>query len=100
MYLNCAYKQGRALITVTPKSGPAGTVVTVNGFGFPASVGGNVYNATVTFQGAAGDMNGTLNDATGQFSLTFVVPASSYGGAHQVIATANMSGFTPVVGLS
>ncbi|HLN45557.1 MAG TPA: hypothetical protein VK209_07605 [Candidatus Sulfotelmatobacter sp.] len=85
-------------ITITPDSGPTGTTVTVNGFGFPASVGGDVYNAAVTFQGATGDIAGALTDANGQFSLTFTVPTGSTGGVHLVAATANMSGFTPVAG--
>lgn len=83
-------------ITVSPISGPIGTLVTVNGYGFPASTGTTVYNATVTFSGFAPDRNGSLTDANGQFSLTFVVPTGSAGGPHTVTATANQSGFVAV----
>jgi len=76
-------------ITVSPTSGPIGTVVTVTGYGFPASTGGNVYNATVTFSGFGPDRNGSLTDANGQFTTTFAIPANSAGGLHTITATAN-----------
>jgi archaellum component FlaC len=76
-------------ITVSPTTGPIGTTVTVNGFGFPAATGGNFYNATITFSGVSGDRAGSLTDANGQFTATFNVPTGSAGGDHTITATTN-----------
>jgi len=78
-------------ITISPTTGPIGTTVTVNGFGFPASgtPAGTVYNATITFGISATIRNGSLTDASGQFTTTFNVPSGSAGGANTVTATTN-----------
>jgi hypothetical protein len=79
-------------ITINPNTGPIGTLVTVNGFGFPASgaPSGTVYNATVTFGTSSTIRAWSLTDANGQFTTTFVVPTSP-GGANTVTATTNDS---------
>jgi len=80
-------------ITISPTSGPIGTTITVNGFGFPASSGTTVYNATVLFSPASTVRAWSLTDANGQFTTSFVVPTGSAGGAHIVSAGANQTGF-------
>ena len=80
-------------ITISPISGPIGTTVTVNGFGFPASSGSTVYNVTITFGNPPTSTvrNSTLTDASGQFTTQFNIPSGSAGGANTVRATANDS---------
>jgi len=77
-------------ITIDPTSGPIGTTVTVNGYGFPAAgtPAGNAYNATITFGTSTKVLNWSLTDANGQFTTTFVVPTAP-GGANAVTATTN-----------
>ncbi len=78
-------------ITVTPNSGPVGTSVTVNGFGFAASTGTNVYNATISWEGFVDfAITSALTNANGQFTATFAVP-HDFGGPHTVTATTNVS---------
>lgn len=73
-------------ITINPTSGPIGQVVTVTGFGFPASTGTNVFNATITFDTTA--RGWALTDANGAFTTTITVPTAT-GGAHTITATTN-----------
>ncbi len=73
-------------ITINPASGPIGTVVTVNGYGFPGAAGTSVYNATITFD--ATPVGWALTDATGAFTTTITVPTAT-GGAHLITATTN-----------
>jgi hypothetical protein len=82
-------------ITMSPTSGPIGTVVTVNGFGFPSNgvPTGNVYNVTVTFGSSTTVRAWSLTDANGQFTTSFTVPTSP-GGANTVTATANDTALT------
>ena len=83
-------------LTLTPSSGPVGTTVTAAGVGFPASVGTNVYNVTVSwtpYVGTAYAIAWGLTDAAGGFTTTFVVPHDA-GGAHSVFAIANVTGTT------
>jgi len=77
-------------ITISPTSGPIGTLVTVSGYGFPSQgqPAGNVYNVTMTFGTSTKVLNWTLTGANGQFVTTFVVPTAP-GGANTVTATAN-----------
>jgi hypothetical protein len=77
-----------AAITVSPTSGPSGTVLTVKGTGFPA------YGTVTVF--FAGNQMGTtpltpIVGADGAFTCTFVVPASPL--AVQIVA-ATASGRT------
>lgn len=83
-------------ITISPTSGPIGTTITVEGYGFPASVGSTVYNATITFSPSSTVRAHGLTTAAGRFTLSFNVPSGSAGGPHDVTATANQTGFTPV----
>ena len=63
-----------ASVTVDPLSGPVGTQVTVGGTGFNS-------NATVTlkFNGADAGSTPASTGASGNFTLKFIVPASSSG---------------------
>jgi len=78
-------------ITISPTSGPIGTTITVNGYGFPAAgvPAGNAYNVTITFGVSATVRASAITDATGFFTTSFNVPANSAGGANTVTATAN-----------
>jgi prefoldin subunit 5 len=78
-------------ITISPSSGPIGTVVTVNGFGFPSAVTGTAYNATITFDATA--KGWALTDGTGAFTTTITVPTTT-GGGHTITATTNDTGVT------
>ena len=85
-------------ITISPTSGPVGTTVTVNGYGFPSAgtPAGYVYNATITFGASATIRAWALTDANGAFTTTFVVPTSP-GGSNVVNATTNDTALTSAV---
>jgi hypothetical protein len=71
-------KQG---ITLTPTSGPIGTMVTVSGKGFNANTG-----ITITLDDVPVTTTTVITDTDGSFSTTLNIPASS-GGAHQIKAS-------------
>ncbi len=79
-------------LTVSPTSGPVGTSVTVNGFGFPAPTTGNANNATISFNGVTTPyIASAIIDSAGSFTTTFVVPRAP-GGAIVVAGFANDTG--------
>ncbi|MFZ0169169.1 MAG: IPT/TIG domain-containing protein [Candidatus Dormiibacterota bacterium] len=77
--------------SLSPTSGPVGTVVTISGSGFPANA-----TITATFAGVAVTLSGTTTTtASGGIPTsappTFTVPATAPGslaGAHAVVVTA------------
>ena len=81
-------------LILDPDEGPADTLVTARGYGFPAS-NSVVYNVTLTWDFVdactrAGPivLGYVLTDGNGYFITTFNVP-STVGGSHVVNATAN-----------
>jgi hypothetical protein len=84
-------------LILDPDEGPAGTVVTARGYGFPAS-NSVLYNVTLDWDYVdACTMSGPINlgyvvtDGNGYFVTTFVVPGT-VGGTHTVVAQANQTG--------
>jgi len=81
-------------LILNPTRGPIGTTVAVTAYGFPASVGTTVYNATITWIGTPTKaVAWALISSTGQFTTSFVVP-SDYGGLHDVVVSVNASTVT------
>jgi len=81
-------------LVLTPTSGPVGTVVTANGYGFPAATSSNSYNVTLSWAGYSTVTLGfVMTTSGGQFQTTFVAP-HDYKGVHTVTATANDSSAT------
>jgi hypothetical protein len=80
-------------LILVPDSGPAGTVVTAYGYGFPAS-DGTTYNVTLWWDftdlcvPVPLDLVVVETDANGYFVTTFLAP-HSVGGAHTVNGTAD-----------
>jgi len=71
-------KVAAGVVTVDPAEAPTGKVVTVTGTGFPPSTTGSI----LTFGGASAIPSGGFSaDASGAFSFTTEVPASSTGGS-------------------
>ena len=79
-------------LAISPSSGPEGTSVAVNGYGFTASA-----NVTVWWFGLmfTAPVNPASNNellynstvpSTGAFSFTFKVPSNVYGGNHTIFA--------------
>ncbi len=80
-------------IILTPSEGPVGTVVKVNGYGFPYLTT-KPANVTITWYGYVNKIMGwVLTNTDGTFVSTFGVPRD-YGGGHNVIAKANDSAVT------
>jgi len=77
-------------LVLTPSSGPVGTNVSVAAYGFPASskvylywLGGNSPGTTYYwFMNATTGANGLFN-----VTVSFTVPAHSFGGGHTVVAS-------------
>jgi len=67
-------------ITLTPSSGLAGTIVTVNGTGYAANSA-----MTIKFDGVVQTIPATTTSTLGSFSTTFTVPVSPVG-LHTVAA--------------
>jgi hypothetical protein len=97
-----------ASINVSPRSGGAGTSVTVNGGGFPANSDVNLYLGALDSQvgGSAGDRiyARTTTDRRGNYSMAFTMPSqwpdgSSVASGRIAIVVAN-SDFSIVVGSS
>ncbi len=80
-------------LSISPASGPPGTSVTVTGSGFAAGETG----ITITFDGSP-VASGISANSLGNWSGTFIVPASS-SGAHSVSAYGpiTLAGFVPSV---
>ena len=85
-------------LILNPDIGPAGTIVTARGYGFPASpaVDGTPYNVTLNWDFVDActliplDVGWVHTNSQGTFSVVFAVP-HTVGGSHVVTATANDS---------
>ncbi len=78
-------------LSLNMEKGPAGTLITATGYGFPhaGSPTGNTYSVTLTWNGDTTNVIATTTtDATGKFTATFTAP-QDYGGTHTVTAVAN-----------
>ncbi len=84
-------------LVLTPSSGPVGTNFSVAAYGFPASskvylywLGGNFFATTYYwFMNATTGANGLFN-----VTVSFTVPAHSFGGGHTVVASNTYLGKT------
>jgi hypothetical protein len=85
LFANATFTVGPA-ITLSPTTGPAGTVVTITGRGYDAGTG----TVAITVDETIAPINGTLaNTANGNFTGQFIVPTHTIGQNLDVIATAD-----------
>lgn len=78
-------------VTLTPTSGRVGDVISATGYGFPASAGTTIVNATLAWPGLSAYIASSITDATGSFTTSFVVPQST-GGVITITAYNNVTG--------
>jgi hypothetical protein len=84
LFANATFTVGPA-ITLTPTTGPAGTVVTITGRGYDAGLEA----VTITVGGTSAPLNATITKtAYGNFTGQFIVPTRAIGQNLDVIATA------------
>ncbi|MEM3715450.1 MAG: hypothetical protein QXF82_10935, partial [Nitrososphaeria archaeon] len=75
-------------IVLTPEEGPVGTLVKVQGYGFPY-ISNKFINVTISWEGYKDfDVAWAKTESNGQFVAQFTVP-HDYGGEHTVTAIAN-----------
>lgn len=74
-------------VTLSPTNGPPGTVVTVTGAGFPASVPVAAANTIGIATGGAAVASGVATDSGGGFTANFTIPAAAVAGARTVTVT-------------
>lgn len=85
LFANATFTVGPA-ITLTPTTGPAGTVVTITGRGYDA----HLDLVTITVGGTTAPLNATITKtAYGNFTGQFIVPTHAIGQNLDVIATAD-----------
>jgi hypothetical protein len=66
-------------ITISPSSGPPGTIITVTGTGYPAGTDISIW--------LLGPQAETVSDGSGGFTKTFKVPDTPFAGVQDVIAS-------------
>lgn len=92
LFLQPSGVSAAASLTLSPTSGPPGTIVTLSGSGFPASQTAGVY-----FNGVLGGTFTTTSTGTIPMGITLSVPNYSNGTYNVSVVTATQSATAPFV---